>query len=154
MAEKFTGERLIVQRPEMKLGEPAMYTGWIVDVLKERAATGIVPELKYALRDFDRYSGSQAFTEIGVDSHFQAILETLHREITERTTETVDELNKAMQEYGEQLPATFIQTEKDGEWRRVQEFSQGDDFTIDPVVDGEIWTGDIYDIRQESTDDE
>jgi hypothetical protein len=154
VAENFTGEQPIVQQPEMKLSEPDMYPGWIVDVLKERAATGMVPELKNALRVFGFYSGTQAIAEIGVDDKLQAILETLRREIAERTKETVSELNKAMRTYAEMLPATFIQTEEDGEWQQVEGFSQGDDFTIDPIINGEAWAGVIYGIKQESNDDE
>ena len=144
------------EQPEkhIPLDGPELYPDWFVAVLKEGAATGRVPEMKHMLRGLVQYAESGVLTELGVSEQYEAIVETIREEIKARTAETVAELNQAMEVYGEELPKTFVQTEAGGGWKLVEGFAQGADFTINPVVEGDAWIGNVYGIRQDSAENE
>lgn len=130
------------------LDVPETYRSWIVDVLREGDASGMVPDLRYMLQDFDRYNGDPLVREVGIETYLQAIIDSLRGELAERTRETVAELNLALERYTTELPETYVQTEENGPWQLVEGFVEGEDFTVLPVLEAQPWYGAIIDIQQ------
>lgn len=144
------GEDLDAHTKEASLDAPIIYGPWIMEVLRRRDAGGSeVPEMKAMLSDFERYSDSRIALDLGIAPEIKDVIEKLRQQIDLYTKETVEELNLALVRYKGRIPETYvILGGQQPEPRVVEGFSQGDNFSILPVVNGEVCHGEVVRVEQ------
>lgn len=136
---------------EPKLETPEIYEEWILDVLQSREATGRIARVKATLKELEGILSDDTLDDLGLTQKITEVVDGLRQELVTHTEETVKELNRAIAEYSSRLPEFYIQTDDGESAKRVEGFTLGTGYTIDPIVAGERYDGFIKGVSQIET---
>ena len=134
------------------LDEVDVYYPWVRDVLRSGNAGGAAEQLtidRAAICSLQtQLNGSYDYQKT-VQGYLDSALNAIDTEMNQITNATVTELNAAMTAYALDF---FVTTNNEGGWWQVQGFARAKDFTIRPIIDGELYDSTIRDIKWTQTD--